>query len=71
MSEFDSVLEQIKKREVDMGIEIVQLQAKNKELRVDLKDCVNELCLKCGQYKTQHLGSCDGCRWNTVKEGFR
>lgn len=71
MSEFDSVLEQIKKREVDMGIEIVQLQAKNKELRVDLKDCVNELCLKCGQYKTQHLGSCDGCRWKTVKEGFR
>ena len=38
---------------------------------VDLKDCVNELCLKCGQYRTQHLGACDGCRWKTVKEGFR
>lgn len=37
----------------------------------DLYDCVNELCLKCGQYRTQHLGSCDGCRWKAVKEGFR
>lgn len=23
----------------------------------------NELCLRCGKYKTRHLGSCDGCRW--------
>lgn len=29
----------------------------------NLKDCRNELCLRCGQYKTAHLGSCDGCRW--------
>ena len=29
----------------------------------DLKDCRNELCYKCGEYKTAHLGSCDGCRW--------
>lgn len=26
-------------------------------------DCRNELCYKCGEYKTAHLGSCDGCRW--------
>ena len=37
----------------------------------DLHDCVNELCLKCGDYRRQHLGACDGCRWKTVKEGFR
>ena len=37
----------------------------------DLKDCVNELCLKCGQYRTEHLGSCDGCRWKRVKEEVR
>ena len=36
----------------------------------DLHDCVNELCYQCGQYKTAHLGSCDGCRWLAVKEGF-
>ena len=29
----------------------------------DLKDLRNELCLRCGDYKTAHLGSCDDCRW--------
>ena len=29
----------------------------------DFRDCCNELCLKCGQYQTKHLGSCNGCRW--------
>ena len=29
----------------------------------DLKDCRNELCLRCGEYKQRHLGACDGCRW--------
>jgi len=41
------------------------------EAEADLKDCVNELCYQCGQYKTAHLGSCDNCRWKAVKEGFR
>ena len=34
-----------------------------KHLVRDLKDCRNELCLKCGDYKQRHLGACDGCRW--------
>ena len=34
-----------------------------KRLVRDLKDCRNELCLKCGEYKQRHLGACDGCRW--------
>lgn len=29
----------------------------------DFRDCRNELCLKCGDYKQRHLGACDGCRW--------
>ena len=29
----------------------------------ELKDCCNELCLRCGQYRERHLGACDGCRW--------
>jgi len=29
----------------------------------DLRDCRNELCLRCGDYKQRHLGACDGCRW--------
>ena len=39
------------------------------ELKTELKDCRNELCFKCGMYKTQHLGSCDGCRWQLKREG--
>ena len=41
------------------------------ETESDLHDCVNELCLKCGAYHESYLGACDGCRWKTVKEGFR
>ena len=63
MSEFAKTLEEIKKREVDMGIQIANLQA-------NLKDCVNELCLKCGQYRREHEGSCDGCRWLKPRRGW-
>ncbi len=35
-------------------------------LKKELNCCRNELCLHCGQYKTAHLGSCDGCRWKDV-----
>lgn len=71
MSEFDKVLEEIKQREVDMGIQLATVQADRDHIRSELKDCVNELCYQCGQYKTAHLGSCDNCRWKAVKEGFR
>ena len=71
MSEFDKVLEDIKRREINQGIEIATLQADRDNIRAELKDCVNELCLKCGAYHESYLGACDGCRWKTVKEGFR
>ena len=71
MSEFDKVLEDIKQREIDMGIEIAKLQADRDCIKAELRDCVNELCLKCGNYHESYLGACDGCRWKTVKEGFR
>lgn len=32
-------------------------------LAMKLRDCKNELCLKCGDYKMRHKGACDGCRW--------
>mgnify|MGYP006969192007 FL=1 len=35
-------------------------------LKSKYEDCRNELCLRCGEYKTKHLGSCDGCRWKDV-----
>lgn len=36
----------------------------------DMRDCVNELCLKCGRYREEHLGACSDCRWKEVKDGF-
>ncbi|MBQ1790039.1 MAG: hypothetical protein II008_07675 [Oscillospiraceae bacterium] len=71
MNEFDKELEDIKQREIDMGIQITTVQADRDYIRSELRDCVNELCLQCGQYRTEHLGSCDSCRWKKVKEGFR
>ena len=41
------------------------LRDKIMKLQRDLKDCRNELCLKCGDYKKKHLGACDGCRWRS------
>ena len=29
----------------------------------DITTMHNELCQRCGQYHTAHLGSCDSCRW--------
>ena len=69
MSEFDKVLEDIKKREIDMGIQIATLQADRDCTKAELRDCVNELCHKCGSYREEHLGACDGCRWKDVRHG--
>lgn len=38
-------------------------------LNIQLKDCCNELCLRCGDYRNEHLGMCDGCRWKDVRHG--
>lgn len=35
-------------------------------LQGKLRDCRNELCLRCGAYKQRHLGACDGCRWRDM-----
>ena len=32
-------------------------------LRKELKNCRNELCLKCGNYHEAHNGACDDCRY--------
>ena len=39
------------------------------EMESDFHDCVNELCLKCGNYREEHNGACDGCRWQMKKQG--
>ena len=43
------------------------LRKQNDSLMLSLKNCTNELCMKCGKYKNDHLGACDGCKWKDVK----
>ena len=70
MSEFDKVLEDIKRREIDMGIEIAKLQADRDCIKAELRDCINELCCYCPKIQKEHLGACDGCRWKKIKGGW-
>ena len=70
MDELNNVLEGIKQNEVDLRIRVVNLQAEADNLKSELHDCVNELCLKCGQYREEHKGACDGCRWLKPRRGW-
>ena len=47
---------------------VVEAKADHDRLKSELRDCRNELCLRCGQYKTAHLGSCNGCGWRASDE---
>lgn len=38
------------------------------DMRTELRDAINELCLECGKYELEHEGACDGCRWKQTKE---
>jgi len=42
---------------------VVEDSAKVRRLRCELKNCRNELCLKCGNYHESYAGACDGCRY--------
>ena len=33
------------------------------------KEYVNELCYRCGDYKEEHLGRCNGCKWRVIRNG--
>lgn len=34
------------------------------ELLKELRNCRNELCMKCGKYHESYKGACDDCRYN-------
>ena len=44
------------------------LRKQNDRLLTSMKDCVNELCIKCGRFPNNHLGACDACKWKDVKD---
>ena len=31
------------------------------------RDALNAMCDKCGKYREEHNGACDGCRWHHGK----
>jgi len=37
-------------------------------LQKELRNCRNELCLKCGAFSKCHLGACDDCRYRHCGE---
>lgn len=47
--------------------ELDLVRKQNDRLMDSLKNCANELCMKCGKYRNDHLGACDSCKWRDVK----
>lgn len=50
--------------------ELVNAEPEKTQAVKDFRDCVNELCLKCGAYHNEHNGACDGCRWLKPRRGW-
>lgn len=49
---------------------LMDLQAEVYRMEGEFHDAVNELCLKCGSYRQEHEGACDGCRWQKLRRGW-
>jgi hypothetical protein len=54
---------------MDEKKQILLLETELQRFQRELKDCANELCYKCGSYKREHEGACDGCRWKPIRHG--
>ncbi len=50
--------------------ELVFSQADMVNRLAEMQDAINELCLKCGNYRREHEGACDGCRWLVKRRGW-
>ena len=50
--------------------DVLKEKRKREGIESDFHDCVNELCLKCGSYREEHNGACDGCRWLKPRRGW-
>ena len=54
----------------DIYTELISQQSDVYRLEGDYHDAVNELCYKCGAYKREHEGACNGCRWRNPRKGL-
>lgn len=50
--------------------ELANVEPEKTQAEKNFHDCVNELCLRCGKYRDEHNGACDGCRWLTPRRGW-
>ena len=50
--------------EIDfLKLTVKRLNSKIDRLQKEVRHCRNELCQKCGNYKYEYIGACDGCRF--------
>jgi hypothetical protein len=64
-----AILIEMKKRGPEELLDIIMKQNIQMENFIrELKNCRDELCLKCGNYKDAHLGACDDCRYRNGGE---
>lgn len=54
----------------DIRQDLISNEPDRMQTESDFNDCVNELCLRCGSYKREHEGACDGCRWLKPRRGW-
>ena len=57
--------------DIAISMHVMELIGEITGTESELRDCINELCYKCGKYHEAYAGACDGCRWLEMKEGFR
>ena len=55
----------------DAQYNIKKLEEKIEKQKALIKELLNELCLRCGNYKNEHLGACNDCRWYLCKENLK
>ena len=53
----------------DLGNKLIEQAELLRRYKSEFRDAVNELCLQCGQYRQEHMGACDGCRWKERRSG--
>lgn len=47
---------------------VQEMKEKIERLQNELRNCLGELCLRCGDYQNAHNGACDGCRFRDFGE---
>ena len=60
---------EVEKERDDLRSKLIVAQTDLAYVKSLLQEAGNELCYKCGDYRMEHEGACNGCRWRYVKSG--